>query len=208
MRLRRALAPALTLTLIMFAGSSLGAGAPERLVVKPYPDKPAWKRITDKSSAGGWIHEQIPGGETEIAFTKILTDQGFVANRGVDPAAFLQNIFAGIGGACDGAIVNGPTRQLEGGYKVAYGQVYCGTQKGETVGVHIFYKVIEGDAALYSVSWEDHVPPSANGGELSFPKGQEARAKALLNTEAAANGYLTKDVYVCGGRSSDPRCGR
>ena len=205
MRLGRLAAPIAVVVAVSLASSSLAAGGAERLVLKPYPGAP-WKRITDKSNAGGWIHEQIPAGESEAAFSKILTDQAFVANRGVDPSDFLQHIFASIGGACDGVKVNGPTPRLEGGYKVAYGQVYCGTQRGETFGVHLFYKVIQGDTALYSISWEDHTPPSADGATLSFPKGQAAQAMALMKAESAANAYLENAVYVCGGRSTDPRC--
>jgi hypothetical protein len=195
------LAAALTLA----AGAAAAAG--EHLVMKPYPGAP-WKRITDKSGPQGWIHEQIPGRHADTDYGDILTDQGFVAARGADPAAFLRNIFANVGGACDGVKVNGPTVRVEGGLKVAYGQVRCGTQRGEGFGVHIFYKVISGDVALYSVARDFRVPASADGDLLSFPKAEAAKATALLQAEAAADGYLLNQVYVCGGRSTDPRCGR
>ena len=32
--------------------------------------------------------------------------------------------------------------------------------------------------------------------------------EALLKAEAAADQYLVSQVYVCGGRSADARCGR
>ncbi|MEJ0066673.1 MAG: hypothetical protein WDM85_15710 [Caulobacteraceae bacterium] len=175
--------------------------------MKPYPG-PAWKRITDKSGPQGWIHEQIPGAHANADYSDILTDQGFVSARGTDPAAFLRNIFAQVGGACAGVKVNGPTSRVEGGLKVAYGQVRCGTQRGESFGVHIFYKVISGDAALYSIARDFRVPASADGDQLAFPKAEADKATALLKAEAAADSYLLNQVYVCGGRSADPRCGR
>ncbi|HVM99473.1 MAG TPA: hypothetical protein VMT68_04580 [Caulobacteraceae bacterium] len=193
------LAAALTLS----ASAAFAAG--ERLVMTPYPGAP-WKRITDKSGPQGWIHEQVPAAHAVDDYSEMLTDQAFVANRGADPSAFLKTIYAHVGGACAGVGVSGPTPQLEGGLRVAYGQVRCGTERGQAFGVHLFYKVIAGDDALYSISWELRVPPSSNGDLLSFPKGQEARAAALLKTEAEADRYLADQVYLCGGRSTDERC--
>jgi hypothetical protein len=199
---------ALALAAAMALGANAATAADEHLMVKPYPAPTPWKRITDKSGPQGWIHEQIPGNRKNDDYSDILTDQGFVNARGADPAAFLQNIFQNVSGACEGVRVSGPTTRVEGGFKVAYGQVRCGTQRGESFGVHIFYKVISGDAALYSVARDFRVPASANGDQLVFPKAEAAQAAALLKAEAAADSYLLNQVYVCGGRSSDPRCGR
>ena len=196
---------AVLLATTLIAPAVSAAPAPERLVLKPYPGAP-WKRITDKSSPRGWIHEQIPASQSVDSFSDILTDQGFAAQAGADPAAFLQGIFSRVSNDCEGVRVNGPVGRMEGGLKVAYGQVYCGTQRGQSFGVDIFYKIIGGGAALYSVSREFHVPASAVGGVLSFPKGHEAEAGALLKAQSAADGYLLKDVYVCGGKSDDLRC--
>jgi len=194
------------------ASLALAAGAAaatdEHLLVKPYPAAAPWKRITDKSGPQGWLHEQIPGNHKADDYSDILTDQAFAGSRGADPAVFLQTIFQNVSSACDGVRVNGPTTRLEGGFRVAYGQVRCGTQHGENFGVHIFYKLISGDAALYSISRDFRVPASANGDQLVFAKGEAAKATALLKAEAAADRYLLNQVYVCGGRSTDPRCAR
>jgi hypothetical protein len=192
---------------LALAAAASAHAAPESLVLKPYPGAP-WKRITDKSGAQGWIHEQAPGSHADTDYSEMLTDQAFVANRGVDPAAFLRTIYAQVGGACAGVKVSGPNAETEGGSKVAYGIVRCGTQRGQPWGVHIFYKVIGGKDALYSISWELRVPASADGDLLSFPKGQEARATALLKTEAEADQYLANQVYLCGGASTDERCAK
>ncbi|HXQ14342.1 MAG TPA: hypothetical protein VN814_06950 [Caulobacteraceae bacterium] len=197
---------ALAAMMAFVAGSA--AAADEQLVMKPYPGPPAWKRITDKSGPQGWIHEQIPADRRDDDYSDMLTDQGFAANRGVDPSAFLRNIFANVGGACAGVKVSGPVARTEGGLRVAYGQVRCGTERGQAFGVHIFYKAISGDTALYSISREFRVPASADGDQLVFPKAQAAKAAALLKAEAAADRYLMDQVYVCGGRSTDPKCRR
>jgi len=188
-----------------YALGGAAPGGPESLVLKPYPGAP-WKRITDKQSARGWIHEQVPASHADTDYSEMLTDQAFVANRGADPAGFLRTVYAQVGGACDGAKVSGPTPRTEGGVRVAYGIVRCGTQRGERFGVHIFYKVIDGQAALYSISWEMRVPPSSDGDLLSFPKGHEAEVAALLRAESQADRYLSDQVYLCGGRSTDARC--
>jgi len=198
----------LALASVLAFGATAAAAADEQLVVGPYPGPPAWKRITDKSGPQGWIHEQIPVTHRDNDYSEMLTDQGFAANHGADPAAFLRTIYGQVGGACAGVKVSGPIARTEGGLRVAYGQVRCGTQRGERFGVHIFYKVISGDAALYSISREFRVPASADGDQLVFPKAEAAKAAALLKGEAVADGYLLNQVYVCGGRSSDDRCGR
>jgi|SRR5579885_2859916 len=200
-----------TLAAVLIAAAAAGgvalAAAPERLVVGPYPGGP-WKKITDKSNARGWIHEQIPAGQTETSFTDILTDQGYADHARGDPAEALKARFANIQPACLGMRINGPTRKMEGGLAVAYGQAFCGRQAGQPFGVVIFFKAISGDAALYIVSREFHTPASEVGGVFSFPKGQEARAGAMVRAQAVADTYLLKSVYVCGGRSDDLRCKR
>jgi hypothetical protein len=182
-------------------------GGPERLVVNAYPGAP-WKRITDKSGPQGWIHEQVPASHADTDYSEMLTDQAFVARRGVDPVVFLQTVYANFNGACEGTKVSGPTPRVEGGLKVAYGQVRCGTQRGQRYGAHVFYKVIGGHEALYSISREMRVPASKDGDLLSFPKGQEAAAEALMKAEGETDRYLAEQVYVCGGGSTDGRCAR
>jgi len=205
-KMRNSIIIALAATLALAAGAA--SAADEHLVLKPYPGPAPWKRITDKSGPQGWIHEQIPGNHADTDYSDILTDQAFVAARGADPAAFLRTIFQNVSSACEGVKVNGPTARLEAGVRVAYGQVRCGTQRGQPFGVHIFYKAIAGQRALYSIARDFQVPASPDGHQLVFPKGAEARAAALLKAEATADSYLLNQVYLCGGASTDPRCGR
>jgi hypothetical protein len=202
--MRRLLA-ALALALLATPAAHAAPG-PEELVMKPYPGPPAWKQVPNRTPPQGFFHEQIPANQTLAKFTDMLTDQDFPDHASFDPAVYLRAVFSGIPNACSGARVAGPQVLTEGGYHVAYGQVRCGRQNGQTYGVHIFYKVISGASALYVVSREFHVPPSDNGDLLSFPKGHEAQATALLNAEAVADKYLTGDVFLCGGASTDARC--
>lgn len=193
---------------LLAAGAAQAQGPPERLVMKPYPGAP-WTRITDQSTRGGaWNHEAIPPGQSEDSFTQILTDQGFPDLAQTDPGDYLRQRWATIRLACESVRVNGPTLRTEGGARVAYGQLYCGQQKGQDYGVHIFFKVISGDAALYAITMDVHTPASSEGGVMSFPAGHEDDMQALLKTEAAADAYVANSVYVCGGHSTDPRCGK
>ena len=82
-----------------------------------------------------------------------------------------------------------------GSFPVAYGQIYCGRKRRADFRVQVFYKVIGGAEALSSISREFHVPPAPDAGPLVFPKGQ-------LAAESAAGDYLSRDVYLCGGRST------
>lgn len=192
---------------MVLASAAHAQGPAERLVMQPYPG-PAWTRITDQTSHGAWNHEAIPPGQSEDNFSQILTDQGFPNLAQTDPSDFLKQRWAQITLACDSVRVSGPTPRVEGGVRVAYGQLYCGQQKGQDYGVHIFFKIISGDAAMYAVSLDVHTPPSPQGGVLSFAPGHEDEMQALLRTEAAADSYVARSVYLCGGRSADPRCGK
>lgn len=185
-----------------------GRSAPENLVLKPFTGAP-WTRITDQTARdGAWNHEAIPRGETEDDFTEILTDQGFPGLTGVDPADFVKQRFAQDALACDSLRTIGPTTRTEGGFRIVYAQIYCGQQRGRDYGAHIFFKVMLGDAALYAVSLNVRTPASPTAGVLSFPPGHEADMQALLQTESAADGYIASSVYLCGGRSTDARCGK
>lgn len=204
-----AAAAALLLTAAARADSAPAPAGPERLVMKPYPGPP-WKRITDKTdpARGAWNHESIPAGQTVEGFTDIISDQGYPWLAGHDPVDFLKGLYGRFPADCDGVRVTGPYARVEGGFKVAYGQVYCGSQHGKRFGVATFYKVISGDAALYSINRDFQTPASTNGAVLSFPKGHEADAMALLKAQSIGDQYLADQVYLCGGRSTDERCGK
>jgi hypothetical protein len=195
---------AAALSFAFLAGAA--TAAPEQLVLKPYPGPVPWKHITDQSKGGAWYREQIPGNQDVNSFRDILTDEAHPEWKGADPADILKSRFGTVAQACSGVTVNGPVARSEGGHAVAYGQLYCGQQNGQAFGVQVFFKIIAGDAAAYVISRDIHVPPSANGGQLSFPKGHEADAMALLRADGEASDYLSKSVYLCGGTSTDPRC--
>jgi hypothetical protein len=197
---------ALAAALLVATAPALAGPMVEHLVMQPYPATAPWKLIADKNALQGFYHEQIPADQTVDSFSDILTDQDFPNLRGYDPAAYLKTVFAGFPNACSGVRVAGPQVMKEGGYAVAYGQVYCGQQNGKPFGVMDFYKVISGNGALYVISREFHTPVSSNGALLSFPPGHEADAKALLAAQRVGDQYLANQVYVCGGTSTDARC--
>jgi hypothetical protein len=97
----------------------------------------------------------------------------------------------------------GRKRRWKAATAVAYGQVFCGQQKGKPYGVNIFFKAISGDQALYSAERDVHVPPG-DGGAQSFASVQQARA--AMKDQATADSYLVKSVYLCGARATDKRC--
>jgi hypothetical protein len=200
---RRCLLP--ILLALALAPAAAATAAPEHLVTAPYPGGP-WKVTVDQAANGGFYHEQIPVGQTLDTIKDILTSQSIPAARGKSPSDVLRSIFSGVVPACDDVKVNGPVQATEGGFPVAYGQVYCSHQKGKPYGVNIFYKIIGGAEAIYAIDRDFNVPPSAVAGVEDFPKGQEAQAMALMRAQSVANSYLVKSVYLCGGASTDPRC--
>jgi hypothetical protein len=196
----------LALGLFLALSASTLANAAERLVEAPYPANPPWKLVTNQSAGAAWLREQIPANQQIETYKDILASQAFPQQRGTDPAAFLQGMFQRIGGQCSGVRVNGPTEAVEGGYTVAYAQIYCGRQNGETYGVDMFFKVVAGDEALYVVNRDMRVPPSDVGGVQDFGKDGMAAANASMKAAAVANTYLTKSIYLCGAGSTDKRC--
>jgi hypothetical protein len=184
--------------------TAASAAPVERLVLAPYPGPPAWKLITNKAAGAQFYREQIPVNQTVADFNDILTSQNFPAQRGVDPSVYLRNVFQAAAGSCDGLRVSGPKAAQEGGYRVAYGQVFCGQQKGKPFGVTIFFKAISGDDALYSVERDVQVPANPSGGSLSFAN--PAQMQASMRDQTAADSYLVKSVYLCGAKATDKRC--
>jgi hypothetical protein len=180
---------------LMLAFASTSAMS-ETLVVPPYPANPAWKNITDKANADQKLMEWIPANQGENAIDDILTEQVFYQMKNTDPAKLINNIFQQSAQACDRVRVNGPTRQTENGYPVAYGQVYCGHQKGTAIDVDIFLKAIGGHNALYVVQREFHRPMDAGSvpGVISFAKG--ANVRGFMDARAAADGYLANSVKL------------
>jgi hypothetical protein len=170
----------------------------ETLVAPPYPSNPPWKNITNKANADQKLMEWIPANQSENAINDILTEQAFYRLKNVDPALLVGNIFKQTAQACDRVRTNGPTRQTENGYPVAYAQIYCGHQKGTTIDVDIFLKAMGGHDGMYVVQREFHRPVDAGGtpGVISFAKGQDAQMKAFMGARTTANDYLVKQVKL------------
>eukprot|EP01030_Chromulinospumella_sphaerica_P020543 gene20543-20459_t len=187
---------AVLLSLLVLAGPT-AASAAERLVVRPYPAEPTWVLATDGMSQAGPIQEYIPPGQTLEDHHDILSVQTFPGLQRVPPAEFLKRMLGGVGQACLAASVNGPVLQQEDGANVAYGQAYCGQQIGKPYGLHIFFKVIQGQDAIYVINREFRVPASKTAGALAFAPDKKDEAVALLKAEAAANSYLVDDVFLC-----------
>ena len=194
----------LAIAMALGCAAAASAAPVERLVLAPYPGPPAWKTITDKSAGGQFYREQIPANQTVAGFTDILTSQNFPQQRGVDPSVYLRNVFQAAAGSCDGLRVSGPKAAMEGGYRVAYGQVFCGQEKGKPFGVIIFFKAISGDDALYSAERDVQVPANPGGGSLSFAN--PAQMQASMKDQTTADSYLVKSVYLCGAKATDKRC--
>jgi hypothetical protein len=199
------------LALFGFVALPPAARAAETLMAAPYPANAPWKNITDKANGEQKLLEWIPADQNENAINDILTEQVFYKLKSADPAMFIGNIITGSTQACDRIRVNGPTRQTENGYPVAYAQIYCGHQKGTTIDVDIFIKAIGGHDAMYVVQREFHRPAASGGvpGVISFAKNQDAQMKAFTAAYAAANDYLVSKVHLCASAScaAQPRNG-
>jgi hypothetical protein len=201
---RIGLAATLALSVLMTAAT--GAAAAEHLVMGPYPAETPWKTATLVDKGGKHLREQIPADQNIDHYRDILTDQVFPEAKAQAPEAFLKDMFVRVQGVCDGVRVNGPRASTGAGYPAAYAQIYCGRQKGRDFGVNMFFKVIQGDDALYVIQREFRVPPSAQGGVQSFDQSQVDAMRALMAGQMAASHYLVEQVYLCGPRAQDERC--
>lgn len=180
--------------------------AQEKLVLEPYPDSQTWVEGTHQVAGARFLMERVPAGQTVANYKDILVAQSLPDQRGADPSTALKGIFQLAGGTCQGVRANGPKAQVEGGYNVAYGQLYCGRQRGKSFGVTIFYKIIQGNDAQYVILREMRVPPGAVGGVQSFTQDQVAALIATMKAQSAADTFLVKSVYLCGTASTDDRC--
>ena len=198
--------PTLLAALLFFVPVATSASAKERLILETYPADPPWREVTNVSQGDQFLRELIPDGQRIETYRDILTAQSFPGARNTGPSAYLQGIFKGVSRACTGVRVNGPKAGEENGFPVAYAQVYCGRQKGKDFGVNMFFKVIQGQDALYVVQREFRVPPSTAGGIQTFSKDQVAEMVALMNAQSVANTFLVEAVYLCSDTSTDPKC--
>jgi hypothetical protein len=178
----------------------------ERLVFTPYPGDGKWKEITNKSGPDGWMRESIPSEQDVADIKDIITLQAFANLKSSDPANFLEGMMKRSRSACENVRVNGPNKREEKGQDVAYGQVYCGKQRGKDYGVNMFIKVLKGKDALYVVQREFHVPATAVGGVTSFSADQMDKMKAMIKAINETNQYLAEGAFVCGPTDADVRC--
>jgi hypothetical protein len=185
----------------LLAASSTATAA-ERLVMQPYPGGAWYDALNDKNN-GTLIREQLPQGQTLDNFTDVLTAQTVPDFKG-EPATFLQSTLNELGQNCETVEMVGPTTGEEQGRQVAYGRVYCGRQKGETFGIHYFFKAILGGDALYLVGRGFRTPASDKPGAPSFT--DENQAIAFVQAEGTATKYLTDHVFVCDPVFPDPKC--
>lgn len=197
----RRIVPALCLAL---AGAS-GAQAAERLVAAPPPGQ-AWTLAFQTANGEELLHEHLPVGQTLEGYKEILSIRRMPKLPGVPPALLLQATFASLPRACGNVRTNGPTEAKEEGRPVAYGQAYCNRQNGKDYGVHLFFKVIEGERHLFVINHDFRVPPSDVAGVTQFPKGAEAEALAFMKNQGAAAEHLTSGVRLCPDESKEALC--
>lgn len=200
MKMIQALAAAVAL---LVAGT---ASAAERLLIPPYPAEVAWTLVTDERLGAMTLQEFIPADQSRDGYRDILSVQSLPDSRTLAPAPFLKIVISGVVYGCEHVSSTGPVEAREGDYNVAYGQIYCGRQIGQSDGVHILFKVIQGREAMYVVQRQFRVPPSDVAGQLRFGKNEQEKAAALLKAEAEANAYLTGAVRVCAEDSAEAEC--
>jgi hypothetical protein len=175
------------------------ANPKETFLVPPFPAQTAWKKITDTRSEQQTLVEWIPSEQSPDDVRDILTEQIFFTLKDQSASDFIGGFFQRTKDACTSVRVNGPTAQIENGYKVAYGQVYCVGQKNADKDVDIFIKAIAGKEALYVAQREFRRPAKqgAPPGLQEFPKGSGAEALVALQAKSAANHFLVSQVKLC-----------
>ena len=177
------------------------AAAEEKLVLQPYPGGP-WYDVVNQSGPGGFIREQMPQGQTPQDPHDVLTAQSRRGYRGT-PASYISLAFSQLTQACDTVETVGPTTSEEDGRQVAYGRFYCGKQKSQPFGAHVFFKAIQGSEGLYIVDRDFRIPASEHPSAPSLPEDQVV---AFLQQEAQARKYLTDQVFLCDPVFPEARC--
>ena len=199
MRISRALVGA-----ALIVGMGGMAQAAERLVLEPYPGGP-WYDVVNQSNGHNFVREQMPQGQTPEDPHDILTAQSVPGYR-AQPSTFISTAFADLSKNCDTVETVGPTPGVEQGHPVAYGRLYCGRQKGQTYGAHIFFKALLGSEALYVIDRDFRTPGTDKPGAPNFAAGQQDQAIAFLKSEGEATRYLTNQVYICDPVFPEARC--
>ena len=186
---------------LVIASAAAAAAAAERLVLEPYPSG-VWYDVVNQAGEGGFVREQMPQGQTPQDARDVLTAQSVRGYTG-SPAAYISRAFADLSQHCDTVETVGPTIDVEGGRTVAYGRFFCGRQKGQSYGAHVFFKAIQGSDGLYVVDRDFRTPGSDHPSVAALPADQ---AIGFLQAEAAARKYLTDKVYLCDPVFPEARC--
>jgi hypothetical protein len=188
-------------------GLAGAAQAKERLVIDPYPADKPWKEVLNQATEDLAVRELVPADQTESMHSDILILQAnHKLRHAVTPDRFLTSVLRQTQNNCQAVLITGPKAVVEDGRDVAYGQAYCGRRKGQPFGMSIFFKVVDGDDALYLIERDIIVPPTDTPGGKPYGEDRAQDAMALMRKQGEAGRYLLTGVRLCTDDSADPKC--
>lgn len=195
------------LAAVSLAGAAGAAGAKERLVMDPYPGDKPWKEVVNQATEDLTVRELVPEGQTATQHIDVLVLQAnHHLRHAVTPDRFLTHVLRQTESDCQAVLVTGPRAVVEDGRDVAYGQAYCGRRKGQVYGMSMYFKVVDGDDALYLIERDIIVPPTDTPGGKPYGPDRADEAMALMRKQGEAGRYMLTGVRLCTDDSANPKC--
>lgn len=136
-----------------------------QLLVLSVPE--GFKVALEKTSAGQYINELVPDGETVKKWSQMITitgTKGLAQNPNANPQRLASIIASGFKKACPDSY-NGTgigTIKLDGGYEAFGAVIGCGfdDSKGDPFSETALVIVIRGEKDYYTVQWAERSDPS------------------------------------------------
>jgi hypothetical protein len=197
----------LTAALILCPFRSATAADEEMLILPPHPGWGQWKAITEQRSPDRTFIERIPEAQSPNEVKDIVIEQFYRGiQEKISPVELLQKLpmFAQ-NTNCEKVKASSPVAGVEGGFKVAYAQMYCQKQKGQSYGYIDLQKAIQGSNGIYVVQREwrvnsfEFASSSTNNTSLVPQEafGSAEKATAWFESVKVSDQYLVKSVFLC-----------
>jgi len=205
-----------TVVLILCASRTATAADEETLVLPPHPGWGQWKAITEQRSPDRIYIERIPESQAPNDIKDMVVEQFYRGiQEKISPVEILRTLpRLAQSTNCEKVRATSPVEGIEGGYKVAYAQMYCQKQKGKPYGFIDLQKVIQGRNGIYVIQREWRVNAfefqNSSANSTSFiPQeafGSAENANAWFQSMSVSDQYLVKSVFLCGNSEGKRTC--
>lgn len=146
----------------------------------------AWAEVARSRQQGADVIAYVPRGQDAESWTDMLTLQVYSGMTALPAQAFYERSLANVQKVCDGAQAADMQSGLSNGYPSAFWVLGCGRNRATGVGETSFFRLIQGDGALYMAQRTWRTETYTEGGPPVTPQETQA-AIELLSSFSVCN---------------------